>query len=34
MRSYNTKRIALPGGKFIEVVVFGGETPEEFGAQQ
>lgn len=28
MRSYNTKRIALPGGKFIEVVVFGGETPE------
>jgi hypothetical protein len=29
MRSYNTKRIALPGGKFIEVVVFGGETTTE-----
>ncbi len=28
MRSYNTKRIALPGGKFIEVVVFGGEADE------
>lgn len=28
MRSYNTKRIALPGGKFIEVVVFGGEAHE------
>ncbi len=28
MRSYNTKRIALPGGKFIEVVVFGGETAD------
>ncbi len=28
MRSYNTKRIALPGGKFIEVVVFGGEATE------
>ncbi len=28
MRRYNTKRIALPGGKFIEIVVFGGETTE------
>lgn len=28
MRSYNTKKIALPGGKFIEVVVFGGETTD------
>lgn len=28
MRSYNTKRIALPGGKFIEVVVFGGEAAD------
>lgn len=26
MRSYNTKKIALPGGKFIEVVVFGGDA--------
>ena len=29
MRSYNTKRIALPGGKFIEVVVFGGEATDD-----
>jgi hypothetical protein len=28
MRSYQTKRIALPGGKFIEIVVFGDEGPE------
>lgn len=28
MRSYQTKRIALPGGKFIEVVVFGEDTAE------
>ena len=28
MRSYNTKRIALPGGKFIEVVVFGGDADQ------
>ncbi len=25
MRTYQTKRIALPGGKFIEIVVFGDE---------
>lgn len=29
MRSYQTKRIALPGGKFIEVVVFGEDTLDE-----
>lgn len=28
MRSYQTKRIALPGGKFIEIVVFGEEGSE------
>ena len=28
MRSYQTKRIALPGGKFIEIVVFGDEGVE------
>jgi hypothetical protein len=28
MRNYQTKRIALPGGKFIEIVVFGGEANE------
>jgi hypothetical protein len=28
MRSYQTKRIALPGGKFIEVVVFGDDAVE------
>jgi len=30
MRSYQTKRIPLPGGKFIEIVVFGDESPETF----
>lgn len=29
MHSYNTKRIALPGGKFIEVVVFGADADHE-----
>lgn len=28
MRSYQTKKIELPGGKFIEVVVFGDQTIE------
>ena len=28
MRNYQTKRIALPGGKFIEVVVFGDDASE------
>lgn len=32
MRTYNTKKIALPGGKFIEVVVFGGEESESLEA--
>lgn len=28
MRSYTTKRIELPGGRFVEVVVFGEGEPE------
>lgn len=32
MRNYQTKRIALPGGKFIEVVVFGDEAEEHVSA--
>lgn len=29
MRSYQTKKIALPGGKFIEIVVFGEDNVTE-----
>lgn len=35
MRSYQTKKIALPGGKFIEIVVFGeDEAPANATAQE